>query len=293
VVIGYSRRWRPRVVGYDESGISLGAKEEGGKVALPIWMDSGPSHEGPRGRGLPVPGKSSSCRSTAPGIRRAGTPGVLMEPFVGRHRATPELARASARTEAAVSRARGSSTSTSTAAGLDVMSDDPRDLLRCRRCSAARGSRATCRRLVRVRRTDPQQPRDDQARRGLRAGAKILGVHLEGPFLNPERRGTHNPKHIRPPSLREMREYVAAGEGLIRLSRSRPSCRARELIRFLIERGIRVSMGHSTAKLRAGARGEALGVTGVTHLCNAMNALHHREPGLLGFALLDPDLYTK
>jgi N-acetylglucosamine-6-phosphate deacetylase len=129
---------------------------------------------------------------------------------------------------------------------------------------------------------------------GSEKGARILGVHLEGPFLNPERRGTHNPRHIRPPSLREIREHVAAGEGLIRLVTLAPELPgAREVIRFLTRKGIRVSMGHSTASLAQARQAKAWGVTGVTHLCNAMNGLHHREPGLLGFALLDPDLYTE
>jgi N-acetylglucosamine-6-phosphate deacetylase len=129
---------------------------------------------------------------------------------------------------------------------------------------------------------------------GSEKGARILGVHLEGPFLNPERRGTHNPRHIRPPSLREIREHVAAGEGLIRLVTLAPELPgARDVIRFLVGKGIRVSMGHTTASLAQAREAKRWGVTGVTHLCNAMNGLHHREPGLLGFALLDSGLYTE
>lgn len=180
-------------------------------------------------------------------------------------------------------------------AGLDVMSDDPRDLLKLSAllgrqglagylptflCASAERIRTSLETIKRV--------------AGSERGAKILGVHLEGPFLNLERRGTHNPKYIRPPSVAEMREYVAAGEGLIRLVTLAPELPgARALIRFLLDRGIRVSMGHSTASWAQAREAKSWGVTGVTHLCNAMNGLHHREPGLLGFALLDRDLYTE
>lgn len=180
-------------------------------------------------------------------------------------------------------------------AGLDVMSGDPRDLLALSErlgrqglagflptflCSSASQIQRSLEVLKRV--------------AGSERGARILGVHLEGPFLHPERKGTHNPRHIRPVSVAEMREHVAAGEGLVKLVTLAPELAgSRELIRFLLGKGIRVSMGHTTASFREAREAKRWGVTGVTHLCNAMNSLHHREPGLLGFALLDPDLYTE
>lgn len=180
-------------------------------------------------------------------------------------------------------------------AGLDVMSDDPRDVLALSErlgrqglagflptflCSSASQIKRSLEVLKRV--------------AGSERGARILGVHLEGPFLHPQRKGTHNPRHIRPVSVAEMREHVAAGEGLVKLVTLAPELAgSRELIRFLLAKGIRVSMGHTTASFTQAREAKRWGVTGVTHLCNAMNSLHHREPGLLGFALLDPDLYTE
>ena len=175
------------------------------------------------------------------------------------------------------------------------MSDDPGDILKLCRVLGRQGLAGflptfLCASFERIQKSLELLKRVA----GSERGARILGVHLEGPFLNPERRGTHNPRHIRPPSLREMREHVAAGEGLIRLVTLAPELPgAREVIRFLTGKGIRVSMGHSAASLAQAREAKSWGVTGVTHLCNAMNALHHREPGLLGFALLDPDLYTE
>lgn len=129
---------------------------------------------------------------------------------------------------------------------------------------------------------------------GKEKGAKILGVHLEGPFLHPERKGAHNPRHLRPPDLAEVKEWLAVGEGIVKLVTIAPEMPgATEVIRLLVKKGVRVSMGHTTATFEQAAAAKKLGVKSVTHLFNAMNALHHRTPGLTGFALVDDDLYTE
>lgn len=129
---------------------------------------------------------------------------------------------------------------------------------------------------------------------GSEKGAKILGVHLEGPYLHPERKGAHNPRHLRPPDLNEIKEWLAVGEGIIKLITIAPEMPgADEAIRFLVKKGVRVSMGHTTATFEQAATAKKLGVRSVTHLFNAMNPLHHRTPGLAGFALIDDDLYTE
>ncbi len=130
--------------------------------------------------------------------------------------------------------------------------------------------------------------------RGRERGAEILGVHLEGPFLHPARKGAHNPRHLRPPDLREAKEWIAAGEGLVKLVTLAPELPGmREVIRFLTGKGVRVSLGHTTATFEQAREAKRLGASSVTHLFNAMNPIHHRAPGLAGFALLDPDLYTE
>jgi N-acetylglucosamine-6-phosphate deacetylase len=179
--------------------------------------------------------------------------------------------------------------------GLDVMSGDPEDLLRL---SLRLGRQGVSGFLA----TFVSSPKSEilaalervKSMMGREKGAKILGVHLEGPFLHPERRGAHNPRYLRPPDLREAREWVAAGEGLVRLVTLAPELPGQaELIRFLVKKGVRVTMGHSRADAGQAREGKRLGATSVTHLFNAMNPLHHRDPGLLGFALGDPDLYTE
>lgn len=129
---------------------------------------------------------------------------------------------------------------------------------------------------------------------GSEQGAKILGVHLEGPFIHPERKGAHNPRHLRPPDPKEVREWIAAGEGLVKLVTLAPELpRAVDVVRLLVRKGIRVSMGHTTATFEQARSAKKLGVRSTTHLFNAMNPLHHRAPGLVGFALGDGDLYTE
>jgi len=129
---------------------------------------------------------------------------------------------------------------------------------------------------------------------GTEKGAKILGVHLEGPFLHPERKGAHNPKHLRPPDLAEIKEWIAAGEGIVKLVTIAPELPgADEAIKFLVKKGVRVSMGHTTATFEQAREGKKLGAVSVTNLFNAMNPLHHRAPGLPGFAMIDDELYTE
>ncbi|HET6773046.1 MAG TPA: N-acetylglucosamine-6-phosphate deacetylase [Acidimicrobiales bacterium] len=118
--------------------------------------------------------------------------------------------------------------------------------------------------------------------------ASPLGLHLEGPFLAPERRGAHDPRHIVAPSL-----DVIDGEGwsrdaavaLVTLAPELPG--ALGLVRTLVDRGVVVAAGHSSSTAAQATAAVDAGVTYVTHVFNAMAPLHHREPGLAGVALTD------
>jgi N-acetylglucosamine-6-phosphate deacetylase len=180
-------------------------------------------------------------------------------------------------------------------AGFDVMSPDPEDLLGLSIHTAKQGLGGFLATFV-------SSPREatiaalERAKRvqGSERGARILGVHLEGPFLHPERKGAHNPRRLRPPDLREVKEWIAAGEGIVKLVTLAPELPGMDrIIRFLTGRGVRVSMGHTTATDAQAQRAKRLGATSVTHLFNAMNPVHHRAPGLAGFALTDRELYTE
>jgi N-acetylglucosamine-6-phosphate deacetylase len=123
------------------------------------------------------------------------------------------------------------------------------------------------------------------------AGARVLGVHLEGPFLSPARAGAHRPDWIVPPSPGAVAELLEAGQRVLRLMTLAPEADgALAAIGTLTEAGVVVSMGHSNATAARVAAGADAGARMVTHLFNAQRGLHHREPGVVGQALTDQRL---
>jgi N-acetylglucosamine-6-phosphate deacetylase len=123
------------------------------------------------------------------------------------------------------------------------------------------------------------------------AGARVLGVHLEGPFISPARAGAHRREWIVPPSAEAVAELLAAGEGVLRLVTLAPEAEgALAAVATLIAAGVLVSVGHSDATARQVAAAADAGARMVTHLFNAQRGVHHREPGVAGQALTDPRL---
>jgi N-acetylglucosamine-6-phosphate deacetylase len=120
----------------------------------------------------------------------------------------------------------------------------------------------------------------------------ILGVHLEGPFLNPVRAGIHRVDLIAAPGpadLELLGELGRAGTSLVTLA---PECVPAGFVRALVERGVRVAAGHTDAAAQAMAAAASEGLTGVTHLFNAMSQMQPRAPGVVGAALDDPRLFA-
>ncbi len=119
----------------------------------------------------------------------------------------------------------------------------------------------------------------------------ILGVHLEGPYLNPLRRGAHRAQDLRHPAVGEMEETARQAEGALRVVTLAPELEGAEaVVRWLVAHGVLVSIGHTDGgydDMQAAAR---WGARMVTHLFNAMRGIHHREPGAAGGALLVPSL---
>jgi N-acetylglucosamine-6-phosphate deacetylase len=114
--------------------------------------------------------------------------------------------------------------------------------------------------------------------------ARVLGVHLEGPFMSPQHAGTHDPGQLRPPSIAEATAWLEAGDvRYVTLAPELPG--SIDLIEFLVGRGVRVALGHSGADWAACEAAERAGATLVTHVFNAMGPLRHRDPGLVGYAL--------
>jgi N-acetylglucosamine-6-phosphate deacetylase len=120
-------------------------------------------------------------------------------------------------------------------------------------------------------------------------GATVLGAHLEGPFLNPEKCGAQNTDHIRRARREEALEFLDIG--VIRLLALAPEYDENHwLIRECVQRGILVSAAHTSATYDQIHLAVEMGLKQTTHTFNAMTGLHHREPGTLGAALTMPEL---
>ncbi|KAB8338831.1 hypothetical protein FH972_021775 [Carpinus fangiana] len=115
-------------------------------------------------------------------------------------------------------------------------------------------------------------------------GASILGAHVEGPFLQPTRHGAHDPAQFKTP-VAPVSAASVYGEGLdaVKLATLAPELPgADSLITDLRRANVRVALGHSSATYDQGIHALRLGATGLTHVFNCMNPLHHRAPGLAG-----------
>jgi len=122
-------------------------------------------------------------------------------------------------------------------------------------------------------------------------GANVLGIHLEGPYINPKRKGAHNLTHIRPPSIDELVELEQESEGSLVMVTLAPEVEsALEVAKHLRAKGIILSAGHTDATYEEMRAASDTGFTHVTHLFNAMRPFHHRDPGVVGAALTDERL---
>jgi N-acetylglucosamine-6-phosphate deacetylase len=118
--------------------------------------------------------------------------------------------------------------------------------------------------------------------------SRVLGVHLEGPFISPQRAGAHNQAWITTPTTGSVAALLTAGAGQVRLVTMAPEVDgAMAAIKQLTEAGVLVSVGHSDATAQQVSTAARCGARMVTHLFNAQRPLHHREPGAVGQALAD------
>jgi N-acetylglucosamine-6-phosphate deacetylase len=120
-------------------------------------------------------------------------------------------------------------------------------------------------------------------------GPRVLGAHIEGPFLSPRRHGVHPPSALRDPDPALLERLLAAGPvRLVTLAPELPG--AEELIDLLTARGVAASIGHTDATATQAHEAFDRGARSVTHLFNAMRPLGHRDPGVVGAALARPDV---
>ncbi len=125
-------------------------------------------------------------------------------------------------------------------------------------------------------------------------GASLLGIHMEGPYLNPLRRGTHDPSCLKNADIRSFLQFIDISGNTIRKLTIAPEMDpGHEVIRQAAALGIRVSMGHSDATEEQARAAIDAGATQATHMFNAMRPYHQREPGIVGVALTDDRVYTE
>ena len=120
----------------------------------------------------------------------------------------------------------------------------------------------------------------------------VIGMHLEGPFLNPLKRGAHSADQVRKPTNQELEEIIKYGKDVIKVITIAPECFTEEQLQMLIESGIVISIGHSTITHKEAQVYFAKGIRLVTHLFNAMTQFGHREPGLVGAVFENENVYA-
>ncbi|RUT44499.1 N-acetylglucosamine-6-phosphate deacetylase [Paenibacillus anaericanus] len=124
---------------------------------------------------------------------------------------------------------------------------------------------------------------------GREQGARIAGIHLEGPYLNPKRKGMQNEKYLRHPDLEEMKLIFQEAGSLIKMVTIAPELPGgMELISFLKEQDVVIAIAHSDATYEEAKMAFAAGASHVTHCFNGMRPIHHRDPGLIVAAFEEP-----
>jgi N-acetylglucosamine-6-phosphate deacetylase len=120
----------------------------------------------------------------------------------------------------------------------------------------------------------------------------VIGMHLEGPFLNPLKRGAHSIDQVRKPTDTELEEIIRLGKDVIKVITIAPECFTDKQLNMLLESGIVISIGHSTVTHKEAQVYFSKGIKLVTHLFNAMTQFGHREPGLVGATLENENVYA-
>lgn len=125
-------------------------------------------------------------------------------------------------------------------------------------------------------------------------GAKIYGAYLEGPFINPSQAGALNSQYFLMPNLYYFEKLLYGFEDIIKIITIAPELSgASKIIEKCCELGITVSMGHSEATFKEAQDGFQAGAKLITHLFNAMRGIHHREPGIAGFGVINQEIYVE
>ena len=111
-------------------------------------------------------------------------------------------------------------------------------------------------------------------------GKGVLGLHIEGPWINKLKRGAHIESLIHSPTIEEVKELLEYGKDVIKIITLAPEVCSKEIVDLILEKNVIISAGHSNATFAQATDGFNNGIATATHLFNAMTPLHHREPGL-------------
>ncbi|MDB5025757.1 MAG: N-acetylglucosamine-6-phosphate deacetylase [Mucilaginibacter sp.] len=124
-----------------------------------------------------------------------------------------------------------------------------------------------------------------------RCRGNFWGLHLEGPYLNPIKKGAHPEKYIKKGTLYEVQRWIEMADGVIKMMTIAPELQDKEVIDYLNDKGVILSSGHSNATYQQGKSFLNNPIKAVTHLYNAMPQMHHREPGYIP-AIFEERPYT-
>jgi N-acetylglucosamine-6-phosphate deacetylase len=124
-------------------------------------------------------------------------------------------------------------------------------------------------------------------------GAHVLGAHLEGPFINPDAIGAQNPDYLLSPTISAYNEMVkGCDDAVVSITLAPEISGAKELIKYLSEKGVVCSIGHTKATYEEAIEAIECGISHSTHLYNVMTPFSHRNPGVVG-AIFDSDITTE
>ncbi len=125
-------------------------------------------------------------------------------------------------------------------------------------------------------------------------GARIGGVHLEGPYLSEKHKGAHIPENLKKATPEHLEKFIDAGEGIVKLVTIAPEVdEDLKTTKYAVSRGVTVEIGHTGASYEKTMEAIEAGATVSTHTFNAMVSLHHREPGVLGAVLTDDRVHAE
>ncbi|WP_018613055.1 N-acetylglucosamine-6-phosphate deacetylase [Segetibacter koreensis] len=125
-----------------------------------------------------------------------------------------------------------------------------------------------------------------------KGGKGVIGLHIEGPWINKAKRGAHIEKYIHSPTIKQAKALLEYGKGIISMITIAPEVCSTEVINLIQSYGVIISAGHSNATFEEANEGFDKGISAATHLYNAMSSLQHRAPGMVGAVMMHSNIMS-